>query len=54
MDDAEKIEQLRVMLCRMMEWARELPSQYLDGDPDVRKQFASDMEEARELLKVTS
>lgn len=51
MTDAEKIKQLREMLGVMMDWARELPDEFLDGDPDTRKSFAGDMEAARTLIR---
>lgn len=50
MTDAEKIKQLREMLGVMMDWARELPSEFLDGDPDIRTELAADMENARTLI----
>ena len=34
----------------MMEWARELPSQFLDGDPQVRVKFAADLKRARTVI----
>jgi hypothetical protein len=38
-----KIARLREALGLMMDWARQLPSEYLDSDPDVRHQFREDM-----------
>ena len=34
----------------MMEWARELPSQFLDGDPEVRIEFVADLKRARTVI----
>jgi hypothetical protein len=34
----------------MMDWAREVSDEYLDGDPEVRQQFRDDMNHAREVL----
>lgn len=50
MTDSEKIKQLREMLGVMMDWAREIPDEFLDGDPAVRTALASDMENARTLI----
>ena len=41
------VGELRMM---MMEWARELPSQFLDGDPQVRVEFAADLKRARTVI----
>lgn len=40
------VDELRMM----MEWARELPSQFLDGDPQVRVEFAADLKRARTVI----
>lgn len=43
------LEEARDALDVLSDWARELPSEYLDGDPDVRRAFRSDLASAREL-----
>ncbi len=54
MNDREKIAKLREMLDLMMGWAREIPSEVLDGDPQMRLDFRRDLAEATDLLKATS
>lgn len=51
MTEAERIKVLQDMLGVMMDWARQLPSEFLDGDPDTRKAFGADMKEAEELRR---
>lgn len=46
------ITALRNDLSVMMDWARELGDEYLDGDQDTRHQYLADMESARETLKL--
>ena len=36
-----------------MSWAGELGSEYLDGDPDTRKEYLADMDKCRKALKDT-
>ena len=53
MNSLELINELKTSLSDMMEWAREgINDQYLDGDPDIRKQFVDSLEKATLLLKV--
>lgn len=34
----------------MMGWAREVPDEFLDGDPDQRKFLREDLEEAKSAI----
>lgn len=54
MSPDEKISLLREMLGTMMEWARQLPDQYLDSDREVRANFVEDLKKSRDALKQTA
>lgn len=50
----ELIQRLKIELAAMVDWAREVDDEYLDGDPDTRAQYRKDMQEAREALSLSS
>lgn len=52
MSKDELIKRLKQDLANMMDWAREVSDQYLDGDPDTRKAFVADMESASEAYRM--
>ena len=49
----DKVDRLRTALDLATYWAREISDQYLDGDPDVRKDYVSDMKLCREVMADT-
>ena len=53
MTDEQKIKSLRDMLYVMMDWACELPDEYLDSDSETRRLFIEDIKNVKELLRVT-
>ncbi|HEM7888501.1 hypothetical protein [Burkholderia cepacia] len=44
--EAELLDMLR----NQMDWAAEISDEYLDGDPDVRRQYREDRQAARDLI----
>lgn len=46
------ITALKNDLSVMMDWAREVSDEYLEGDPDTRREYFRDMEHASETLKL--
>jgi len=52
MTKVQLITALQSDLYVMRDWAREVNDEYLDSDPDVRRQYLSDMKHASETLKL--
>lgn len=52
MTKEQLITALQNDLSVMMDWAREVSDEYLEGDPDTRRQYCIDMEHASETLKL--
>ena len=51
MDKSLARESAEIILA-LMDWARELPSSVLDGDPEQRRLLVKDFEEARRVVRL--